>query len=900
MSAVFPTGWSGYEEVYIREFPSSATGQIFRVSTAGFSDSWKSAVSSDGRDIRVTTANGNRLPVDVVYMENGNGYLEFNLTGLYPRDARERIRFWVGNSNATFEDATGIYGQYSVYPNYLYAYYPTGGGLDRTRNQNHLTGTNVTTGQSYAGLRSTLYSASGYSMCNIGITGVPLSLSVYYNTFVSTGNQTLIGLFNSNSTGNCIELRLRGSDDRTLVVVRSNASTNIVVGDVFDTGVWGQVGGAFVANNNRTVYTYGQNQNSSTTAITGTGINRFGIGAFLGSTISGYSSSSICLAELYSGVKNDAQFLYDYTNPTGRFYSTGWYPAFSPNGWSGYDEVTIVYEASGNLYDQVYLLSTALLSNTLLTVANSSGADLRITKTDNATELPIDVINFNQSQTGMIAFAWPGVKVSGQQDKIRIWAGNSSASPYPDTGVYGRYKVYNTGILGFYPDGGGNDRTQNQRNMTGYNNTAGGLVGPLSGLKATDYTSNGSISVVGIPSNVRRPLNIWSVFWTDITNQNQVVASAGASSVNSRYNNAIRLNVFTGVAHHLDVSAGNLEVIAKSGFGVSTWYTADAYNDENIGKTIHLNGGNQSSGSIGITFGISNLAIGGYSGTVIPATGSLLNGRVSLTSFDMSKRYGYEPIYNYEMIFNHPNFYNDIGWTAFSSEGGGGGLSIPLASIVNVFTSSYGRCDVSLSFEAVCLTNTNSFGTANLNFALGGNSNTYTYGFGTLADSSLQALLGQINANTSSSGRLASTLSLVGSNISTYTYSSGDIRNNVSLAGNTNTRTSGSGALFDSLVQSLIGEINAKTASFGAVVSSVTLTGFDETASSVRGNIVLSVPLASVANIQTSLQGTLVVPATDCGIEPSTVEFMVYLTMNAPNPLYIMQNHSDIFYHILE
>jgi hypothetical protein len=877
----FPTGWSGYEEVYIIDFPSSGTGQIFHTHTSGFSSSWKSVVASDGRDIRVTTANGNRLPVDVIYMDAGNGYLEFNLTGLYSRDPRERIRFWVGNTGATFEDATGIYGQYAVYPDYLYGYYPTGGGLDRTRNQNHLTGTNTQTGQNFVGLRTTLYNGSAYSMCNVGITGNPLSLSLFYNTSVNSGNQTLIGLFNSNSTGSSMELRLRGTDDRTTITARGQTTINVLIGDNFETGVWGQIGGSFVADNNRNVYTNGINQNSTSTRIIPSGLNRFGIGAFLGSSISGYSSASVCLAEVYTGVKNDTQFLYDYVSSTGNFYSTGWRPAFNPVGWSGYDEVSIIYEASGNLYDQVYLLSTALLSNTLLTVANTSGTDLRITKTDNATELPIDVINFNKSQTGMIAFAWPGVKISGQQDKIRVWAGNTGISQYPDTGVFGKYSVYNTGILGFYPDGGGDDRTRNQLNMNRINVSPGGLAGPLSGLKATNYSSIGTMSAVAFPSaEIRWPLNIWSVFWTNITNQDQIVAAAGVSTSNSRYNNAIRLNSSTGVTHHLDVNAGSLEVIARSGYSASNWYSADAYNNEGIVKSIYFNGKHQNSGSVGITFGISNMSIGAYSGATVPATGLPLNGRVSLTSFDMSKRYGYEPIYNHEMIFNHNNFYNGAGWTPFTGFGGGGGSEgslISIESIVNAYTYTQGMINVNLNFGGNIYSNTSSIGDIR----------------------SIVRFVGSANSTTNEVGVLQSNFGLqIEGSDGSVTSSAANLNMGVGFAGQSNSRTFSS--LEAAVIRLLEAEINARTSGQGVVLRGIDLSANSANNTQIEANVILSIPLSSLSEVLSSLNGTLTIPITGCTIEDNIVEFVVYLTMNSENPLYISRNKTSTFVHLQE
>jgi hypothetical protein len=820
----FPSGWSGYEEIYIPNMPSypTTTGQVFKISTTGFSTEWKNAVGISGQDVRVTTANGTRLPVDVVYMNNGNGHIEFNLTGDYPRDPRERIRFWVGNTGASFEPTTGIYGQYNVYPFNLFGYYPSGGGIDRTRYQNHLTGANTTTGETHlAVFPSTFYSGAYNSCVMTGITGVPLTMVSYVKTYTMTGNQVIMGLFNRQSTGNAYMLHFRGNNDTSAISVRNDSGNNTVGGDNYVSGVWGQFAGKFSLNNRRDIYKDGEQQASSTVAITGTGITTFGLGTYLGLTQSGSAVAHLSFVELYSGGKSEAALSYDYDNPINNSTSYGWHSAFNPVGWSGYDEITINEQATGALYDQTYILSTCLLSPTLLSMAQNFGGDLRIVKTDNVTELPIDVIHFDKTQTGMLGFIWPGQKIPGQIDKFRVWAGNSSATKYAPTDQFGQYNAYSTGMIGFYPSGGGRDRTSNQFHMTGIKLvSSGNLNGPLSGLYATDYSGTPANMGCNVPQLLRAPVNIFSVFRADTDSSNQIVAAIGSIS-NSRYTNAIRLNQFNGVTHHMNVTAGILEVEANSGFNNGVWYSADAYQDENINRYINLNGDYRNTGSLPVQFGSNALSIGGYSGTSTPSTGEYFNGAVSLTAFDTSKRYGYESIYNYHMVFDHPNFYSSSGWTNFDQGGSGDtGISyISLYGVSNVFTNGLG-----LPFSSI-------------NVASISSTNTAIYGLMTSDGITLVSIAGVVSIRTSSYGGTSKGVNIAGS-INTSTLGQGAGLKSVGLSANSNTQTSSIAAPIVNITigtVNLVGESGTKTASIAAVTVLISAAAISEVRTMLEG-----------------------------------------------------------------
>jgi hypothetical protein len=119
--------------------PSSLTGMEFHVDMSRFDAAWWAVCDAAGASVRVTDQTGLvSLPFDLVSIDTvaKTGFLVFN------RDAsavNSAVRVYCGGASPVALPATDTYGQYNAYNSATVAFYPTGRGNDRTRNQLHLT-----------------------------------------------------------------------------------------------------------------------------------------------------------------------------------------------------------------------------------------------------------------------------------------------------------------------------------------------------------------------------------------------------------------------------------------------------------------------------------------------------------------------------------------------------------------------------------------------------------------------------------------------------------------------------------------------------------------------------------------------------------------------------------------
>lgn len=135
----------------------------------------------------------------------------------------------------------------------------------------------------------------------------------------------------------------------------------------------------------------------------------------------------------------------------------------------------------------------------------SDGADIRVSKADQTTELPIEVESFDDTaETGAIWWNTAGVLSSSSDTTFYIWY-NGTANAYAETDTYGRENVWNTAYMASYrmnndPSGTAPqmiDSTSNNNDGTSHNSmTSGDLIDGQIG-KALEYeqSSNQYISV---------------------------------------------------------------------------------------------------------------------------------------------------------------------------------------------------------------------------------------------------------------------------------------------------------------------------------------------------------------------------------------------------------------------
>lgn len=167
--------------------------------------------------------------------------------------------------------------------------------------------------------------------------------------------------------------------------------------------------------------------------------------------------------------------------------------SFSAGSWSGYDEQSWTNPDSAQT-DHLGIINIANLSSDLKSNVQSDGADLRITKGDGTTELPIDVIDWSYnagSPTGHIVFKWTGTLAASGTQNVRVYAGytGGTATAYDASETYGSDNAYDSSDKGYWPLSGTGDRTSNGNTLTaGGGVTVGGATGKVGG--ATEHDGN--------------------------------------------------------------------------------------------------------------------------------------------------------------------------------------------------------------------------------------------------------------------------------------------------------------------------------------------------------------------------------------------------------------------------
>jgi hypothetical protein len=160
-------------------------------------------------------------------------------------------------------------------------------------------------------------------------------------------------------------------------------------------------------------------------------------------------------------------------------------------GWDGGIAAigTAAVAPTENLTDYVLFVDLTELPQEWWDRVQPDGRDIRVTTSNNALR-PFDLISFDKdAQTGFLTTRF--TLNSGIGYSIKVWAGNPTASAPGKASLFGQYNVYGTDYIGFWPEGGGQDRTRNHRDFVSVNGPMfGDAVGPEAYLPGTRYTNS--------------------------------------------------------------------------------------------------------------------------------------------------------------------------------------------------------------------------------------------------------------------------------------------------------------------------------------------------------------------------------------------------------------------------
>lgn len=169
-----------------------------------------------------------------------------------------------------------------------------------------------------------------------------------------------------------------------------------------------------------------------------------------------------------------------------------------PTGYTKYQEVTIDYtKVAADLTDYVVYVKLADLVKAgadIFDLCRSDGGDIRATKADGTTELPIEVVAINTTaKTGELHIKYSGTLSSSSNTVIRIWY-NGTDTALAATATYGRNNVWSDfcGVWHMeHSSGNATDSTSAGTTLTNTGVTYGtGEIGQGAVLSTSNGTSN--------------------------------------------------------------------------------------------------------------------------------------------------------------------------------------------------------------------------------------------------------------------------------------------------------------------------------------------------------------------------------------------------------------------------
>lgn len=184
-----------------------------------------------------------------------------------------------------------------------------------------------------------------------------------------------------------------------------------------------------------------------------------------------------------------------------------WYNA----SWSNRLKVTIDNtKVPGDLTDfVVYLdLSDIGTSHGFWSTVKSDGADIRVTKSDETTEVAVEVVTIDTvAETGEVHFIADGTLSSSSDTDFYVYYGNSGASMPAVTDTYGRNAVWADYDFVCHMEATPVDSTGNHTGLS-YQNSPTEVTGKLAGGSAHDM--NGSTQYLSVPDSDSLSVGLYS------------------------------------------------------------------------------------------------------------------------------------------------------------------------------------------------------------------------------------------------------------------------------------------------------------------------------------------------------------------------------------------------------
>jgi hypothetical protein len=282
----------------------------------------------------------------------------------------------------------------------------------------------------------------------------------------------------------------------------------------------------------------------------------------------------------------------------------------------------------------VFLIDMSRFPAGWWTAVGLSSATIRVALAGTTTQIPFDVIEFNgTTDTGLLAVKTQAIAGGTGVD---VYCGNASNTAYGFNDTYGKHNVYRTAIRGFWPSGGGGDRTRNGLHL----NTVGSPTIGAGPIGAQSYTySSTARSTLLLSAAVNSPISFFSASdttspsgssWFHTIGINRTVGGTLDSANNSVY----LLGVGTSLTAIISSINGSGAWQGSSAAATAeTWKGIAGIHASDTSRTAVTSAATGATSTVNnIVTGMDHLVIGHFP-RLLSAPGVVTNPKVSLCFF---------------------------------------------------------------------------------------------------------------------------------------------------------------------------------------------------------------------------------------------------------------------------
>jgi hypothetical protein len=302
-------------------------------------------------------------------------------------------------------------------------------------------------------------------------------------------------------------------------------------------------------------------------------------------------------------------------------------------------------------------------------VDTSDGTRGRVYKGDGTTRLACDWIDFDDvNETGLLRVLWSGTLASTGTQQLWIEPPVSTNASVSASDTYGSDNAYDANWLGYYPSGGGADRTSNGNDGTGAGGvTAGDSSGIVGSATSYDGTDDRTELPVGIFDSASAG-TICAWFNTDDASTAQSIYTGGD------FRNRLYLNLNS--SGYLYARVGDeTEWTTGTPVSTSTWYHGSLYWSSGS-QSLSIDAASPSSQSYSGSWGnIEAEAIGAYEDRGGVAN-TIFDGLISEVHLHSVSRGADWISHEYDQTNDNATF-----WGTWSWETGGGGTTLSLGTL---------------------------------------------------------------------------------------------------------------------------------------------------------------------------------------------------------------------------